>query len=111
MKPISCCITRYGLSKKVGGWDTYGDSGTDDWIGDHNNHLTTASCALNALAMELFGCKSGDILRIVIDLQREQFRRVDDTAPEIDKPRVDLFYPWCDDPTLPDTALISVYPQ
>lgn len=109
-------ITRYGLSIKAGGWDPDGDSSTDDWIGNHNNHLSSASCAVSPSAKALLGCVNGDILDISFDIQREQLRRVDDTAPEgskgdLDEPHIDLFYPWKDDPTLPDYAMVRVFPS
>jgi len=101
--------TRYGLSTKAGGWDPYGDSSTDQWLGDHGNTLTTASCALTRGAAQLLGARRGDIIRIVWGPKLEAFRRYDDTAPE-DEPRVDLFYPFQDNPLQPDFAEVSVFP-
>jgi len=100
--------TRYGLSVKAGYWDTYGDSSTDNFLGDgkDGHTLTTASCALTRGAANLLGIKEGAIIRIVWDDKTEQFRRYDDTAPE-DEPRVDLFYPYADHP-LPDFGDVTV---
>ena len=101
--------TRYGLSPKAGGWDPYGDSETDQWLGDGKDGqtLTTASCALTTKAADILGAKPGDIIHIKWDNKTEQYRRYDDTAPE-DEARVDLFYPYYDNPTQPDFGYCSV---
>lgn len=103
--------TRYGLSPKVGGWDPYGDSYTDQWLGDgkDGHTLTTASCALTKSAANALGARPGDIIRVIWDNRTETFRRYDDTAPE-DEMRVDLFYPWKDNLEQPDFGEVTVFP-
>ncbi len=103
--------TRYGLSKKAGGWDPDGDPLTDQWQGDgkDGHTLTTASCALTKGAAEALGAREGDVIRIVWDEFNEAFRRYDDTAPELEL-RVDLFYPYADNPHQPDFGEVSVFP-
>jgi hypothetical protein len=94
-------ITQYGLSIKAGGWDSYGDSGTDKFQGDHNNTiLNGTSCALTASARDGLGAQRGDLLRITFDNGYKYYRRYDDTAPESD-PRLDMFNAWAFDKQVP----------
>lgn len=84
-------ITQYGLSKHAGGWDPYGDSGTDKYIGSRNNKLVDGvSCALTESAEEGLGCKFGDTLLVTFDDGSTQARVVADRAPEEDA-RLDMF--------------------
>jgi hypothetical protein len=41
------------------------------------------------------------------DPHRVQYRTFDDRAPETDM-RCDLFYPWADDPTIPDFGTVTL---
>lgn len=87
-------ITQYGISVKNRGWDGVGDSGTDKFLGNHNNKLVDGvSCALTVSAQTILGAKAGDWLFIVFDDNTTQIRRFDDRAPESD-PRLDLFNAW-----------------
>jgi hypothetical protein len=89
-------ITQYGLSLKALGWDGVGDSGTDNFEGDHGNVIQNGiSCALTASAAALLGAKHGDYLQILFANGFAYIRRYDDTAPE-DDPRLDMFnaYAW-----------------
>lgn len=128
--------TRYGLSPHTGGWDKPGDSGTDNLMGCFGNKLTTASCALTvimeaALAATLAGMLDN---RLMFDSNNQiipgrlkpftllkivwpgtiliQYRTFDDRVPvepnDPITPRLDLFYPWRDDPSIPDFGEVSV---
>jgi hypothetical protein len=96
-RAMNCKITQYGLSAKAGGWDTYGDSSTDKFEGDHGNMLQNGiSCALTASAVagllrpDGSPILHGDYLQIVFENGFTYIRRWDDTAPESD-PRLDMF--------------------
>lgn len=93
-------ITQYGLSKASGGWDEYGDSGTDQWLGNRGNILNTSSCALTASAATALKAQHGCLLKIIFDQKHVYYRTYDDTAPE-DDPRLDMFFPWAFDKTIP----------
>lgn len=100
-------ITEYGLSIKAGGWDTYGDSGTDNWQGNRNNRLSRFSCALTQSAQDGLSAQSGDILKIVFDNGKTLYRSFDDRAPE-DEPRLDMFFPIAFVPMPSEFAEVTV---
>jgi hypothetical protein len=100
-------VTRYGLSKKAGGWDPYGDSETDKGLGSKGNILSYFACAITDSARMALGANFDDYLVIVFPDGRQQIRRIEDRAPELNG-RVDLFYPWADDPSIPDYADVSI---
>lgn len=104
---MQCKITRYGRSVKAGGWDTYGDSSTDQGLGNHGNILTFRACALTESAKEGLNAQNGSLLKITFADGSHQYRTVEDTAPEED-PRVDLLYYWVDDPTIPVSANVEL---
>ncbi len=88
-------ITQYGLSIKAGGWDGKGDSGTDKWLGNHNNRLDACSCALSPEAKTLFGAVVGDLFLIEWSNGLKLVRQFDDsTAANLGEPRLDLFFPY-----------------
>lgn len=98
---MRCKITQYGLSIKAGGWDTYGDSGTDKFHGDHGNTIQNSiSCALTSSAVAELGTKHGDYLQIVFSNGFTYIRRYDDTAPEADV-RLDMFNAYAFDQQIP----------
>lgn len=97
-------ITQYGFPS-----DPYMDPDTAKRIGNRDNHLTTASCAITDSALKDLGAANGDVLRIIFNADVEFFRRIDDTAPESD-PRIDLFQPNGFDKSLPDYADVTVFP-
>ncbi len=85
-------ITQYGKSKSSGGWDPDGDKYTDQFIGNHGNVIYSGvSCALNALSVKGLDATVGCWLRVDFGRGQVYIRRYDDTAPETDKPRLDLF--------------------
>lgn len=86
-------ITEYGLSKKAGGWDGIGDSGTDAWLGNHSNLLNTSSCALTRSAQDLLHAMPGDLLKVKFNERYVYYVTFDDRAPE-DDPRVDMYFPF-----------------
>lgn len=118
--------TRYGLSPRVSGWDSPGDSGTDAWQGNRGNTLNTSSCALTVSAEDLlarslldnpdanpgtnFKLTPGRLLRITYLAPFEHlvfYKEFADRAPESD-PRLDIFLPWADDRSIPDYGYVSV---
>lgn len=105
-------ITRYGRSVKAGGWDTYGDSDTDQGLGNNGNTLSFHACAITQsakIALGIQGKGDGTLLKIQFADGSHQYRVIEDTAPE-DNMRVDLLYYWIDDPSIPDTADVTVVP-
>lgn len=126
---IPLVITRYGLSKAKGGWDSPGDSGTDQFRGDGIPDggyavLNRSACALTAsaedalartlLAPGVIGSKEpmrlpiGTLLYVSFDdVKFNQVRVLLDRAPEPNG-RCDLFLPYHDDPLIPDNGLVSV---
>lgn len=103
-------ITEYGLSLKAGGWDTYGDSGTDNWEGNRNNKLSYFSCALTQTAQQGLQAKAGDILQIVFEGGKTLYRSFDDRAPE-DEPRLDMFFPYAFVPMPSEYAEVTTCPK
>ena len=109
--------TQYGLSKRAGGWDPDGDSGTDRWEGHHGTTLNISSCALTKsaeaqLAMSKGGgaieLPPGTLLKITYpDARLVLFRTFDDRAPE-DDPRLDIFNPLAFDTRLPEQGTVEV---
>ena len=88
---LVCVITQYGKSKKAGGWDPYGDSFTDKFIGNHDNTLINGiSCAVTTATKESLNLENGDWLKITFTNGHYYLRRVDDIAPESNA-RVDFF--------------------
>lgn len=105
-----CRVTQYGLSKKAGGWDGVGDSGTDEWLGNHGNTLFDGfSCALTQAAQDALGiaCKPGVLILIEFDDGTTQVRRFDDRAPESDS-RLDMFNAYRIRPQGSDFANLSL---
>lgn len=107
MIPIAMKTTQYGLSKRAGGWDSDGDSGTDAWEGNYGNMLNLSSCALTAsaeaqLATAWFGegttrLTPGMLLKITYpNAKIVLYRTFNDRAPESDA-RLDIFNPWAFD--------------
>lgn len=98
-------VTQYGLSRRVGGWDGVGDSGTDNWLGCANNILNTSSCALSKPAEQGLSAKPGDLLKIVFDAHHVYYRRFDDRTSQdpgvIPNARCDFFFPWTFDKSIP----------
>jgi hypothetical protein len=115
--PIKIKTTQYGLSARAGGWDPDGDSGTDNWKGNHGNTLNICSCALTVSAEEQLALSRGGgarqlppgaLLKITWpDSRLVLYRTFDDRAPEAD-PRIDLFMPWAFDHHLPDFGNVEV---
>jgi hypothetical protein len=94
-------ITRYGLSKKMGGWDGVGDSDTDVFRGCEDNKLVDGiSCALTRSAQEQLNAKVGDWLQIQYSNGYRELRRFDDRAPEEDC-RLDRFMAYTEDKNQP----------
>lgn len=133
---IRARTTRYGLSPRASGWDYPGDSGTDNWMGCFGNKLNTSSCALTTsleaeLAQSLPSLpglpdrrllrdgngqvipgriKPFTLLRVAFLAPFDKmvfYREFADRAPESD-PRLDIFLPFKDDPSIPDYGLVSV---
>lgn len=101
-------VTQYGKSIKAGGWDTYGDSFTDRFVGDHGNILNDGlSCALTHSARDALGAKHGDTIIIDFGDGKKETREYDDTAPESDM-RVDLFNYDSFVPDLPLFAEVTI---
>ena len=103
-------ITQYGLSKRAGGWDPDGDSGTDNWQGDAGNTLNFSSCALTQAARTALAILPKEIVLVKIttsDPRVVLYRTTDDCAPEAEE-RLDLFMPWAFDSHLPDLADVEV---
>lgn len=91
-------ITQYGLSVKAGGWDGVGDSGTDKWLGNHNNILDLCSCALSPEARMLFSAVAGDLFLVEFDNGLKLVKQFDDsTAANLGEPRLDVFNPYKED--------------
>lgn len=103
-------VTQFGLSIAAGGWDGKGDSGTDAWLGDRNNILNSSSCALSPVAEKGLGVKGGEILKIYFDEKHIYFRTFDDrTSPDLTNARVDFFFPYAFDKSIPSTpAVVTV---
>lgn len=109
-------VTQFGLGLKAGGWDGASDSGTDAWLGNRNNTLNMSSCALSKPAEEALGqlngspLKGGELLRIYFDVKHIYYRTFDDrTDQTLPNARVDFFFPYAFDKTVPDSlALVTV---
>lgn len=90
-------ITQYGLSVAAGGWDGKGDSGTDKWLGNHNNKLDYCSCALSPEAKVLLGAAVGDLILVEFMSGLCLVKQYDDSTAELGDPRVDIFNPFVED--------------
>lgn len=89
---MRCDITHYDEPG-----DSTPDTNSENWIGNHGNTLTTHSCALNSLSRQGLGIppgRHGTILRVTFSDRLELIVTDDDTAPETDQPRLDLFNPF-----------------
>lgn len=100
-------ITQYGYPD-----DPNGDSLTRAQIGDHDNKLTTISCALTAAARKAFGTTKGLDAYYLLDFGFVDGVRFiiicmdDDTCPQTDV-RIDLYMPFGFNKRLPDFAEVS----
>lgn len=84
-------ITQYGKGTKVGGWDKYGDTNSNKFIGNRDNELINGvSCALTQMFALRILAKPGDWLQIVFPTGQVYLRRYDDTAPQAEY-RCDFF--------------------
>jgi hypothetical protein len=83
-------ITQYGKGIKAGGWDKYGDSYTDQFLGNLGTIYSGVSCAITKPVRLALNLVNGDWLKIVFPGGQVYYRRVDDEAPE-DNARVDFF--------------------
>jgi hypothetical protein len=99
-------ITHYGEFN-----DPSPDSNTQKWIGN-SGPLSLSSCALNGIARKGLGIQPGDhrVLKIVFpDARLTFYKRDDDTAPEVDHARCDLFNPLSSLPAyMPDYAEVTI---
>jgi hypothetical protein len=99
---VNAQVTQYGLGTAAGGWDGASDSFSDQWIGDRNNTLNMSSCALSPLAEKQLGVKGGELLKIYFDAKHIYYRTFDDrTSQDITNARVDFFFPYAFDKTVP----------
>ena len=108
-------ITQYGLSKKAGGWDGAGDSGTDNWLGNHGNRLNGCSCALSPEFAHAIGAVNGDLLLIEFSTGLKLVKAFDDlTTPGLTNFRLDVFNPYHFD-NVQDAAgqfaTVTLYPR
>jgi len=105
-------ITQYGLSVAAGGWDGKGDSGTDAWLGNHNNRLDYCSCALSSEAKALFGAVVGDLFVARFDNGFVLAKQFDDSTAELGEPRLDVFNPYkrdADQDEAGQFALVTIF--
>lgn len=88
---VLCEITQFGKGILIGGWDKYGDSNSNKFIGNTNDPLINGvSCALSDSAKLALNVGHNDWLRITFDDGTVYIRQVRDRAPESNK-RVDFF--------------------
>jgi len=64
------------------------------------NLLNLSSCAITDSAKAALGAQHGDVLQIAFDQKNVFLRRIDDRAPESDE-RVDLFFPYAFNTSIP----------
>lgn len=100
-------ITQYGKSLKSGGWDPYGDDESDEKIGNRNNKLTDASCALTKDARNILKSYPGAKLTVDFCNGTVLTKFDDDTAPE-DNARLDVFNYDAFIPGWPDYAEVTL---
>ena len=110
--------TRYGKSKRCinpetgqPGWDEYGDSDTDKGLGcfddDDNPTLANGDCALTDSLRDALGATKRCMIKVLWTNGRTATFRYNDRAPESDY-RLDIYLPWTDDPTIPDTGIVMI---
>jgi len=105
-------ITQYGLSVSAGGWDGVGDSGTDAWLGNHNNKLDRCSCALSSEAKVLLGAVVGDLFLVEFANGFQLVKQYDDSTAELGEPRLDVFNPYAEDQeqvAAGDYAMVTIF--
>lgn len=110
--------TRYGKSKTcinpetgLPGWDEYGDSYTDRGLGCFDDEdkpsLAVGDCALTDSLRDALRATKHSMIRVVWDNGKSAVYRYNDRAPESDY-RLDIYLPWEDDPTIPDTGIVLI---